>query len=98
MVRPSMRVTATTAPPRETFADTVAVGVFDGEDVAHDTSGGELQALLDSGEARRSFKHVVQTHADGKRWLVVGLGARAGLHAERRRLAGARAQKRAGEA
>ena len=51
-----MRVTATTDGPSDTPADTVAVGVFDGEDVAHDTSGGELQALLDSGEARRSFK------------------------------------------
>ena len=40
MVRPSMRVTATTDAPRDTPADTVAVGVFDGEDVAHDTSGG----------------------------------------------------------
>src|SRR3954453_7782325 len=47
-----LRVTSTTDAPRETGTDTVAVGVFDGEDVAHDTSGGELQSLLDSGEAR----------------------------------------------
>src|SRR2546421_5413062 len=97
MVRPSMRVTATTAPPRDTPADTVAVGVFDGEDVAHDTSGGELQALLDAGEAKRSFRHVALTHADGKRWLVVGLGAPDGFDAGRARVAAATAQKRAAE-
>jgi leucyl aminopeptidase len=97
MVRPSMRVTATTDAPRDTAADTVAVGVFDGEDVAHDTGGGELQALLESGEARRSFKHVALTHADGKRWLLVGLGSRDGFDAERARLAAATAQRRAGE-
>src|SRR5436305_148472 len=92
-----LRVLSTTDAPLRTGADTVAVGVFDGEDVAHDTSGGELQALLASGEARRSFKHVALAHADGKRWLVVGLGARDGFDAERARIAAAAAQQRAGE-
>src|SRR5690349_12878075 len=82
-----MRVTATTESPRDTSADTVAVGVFDGEDVAHDTSGGELQALLESGEAKRSFKHLALAHADGKRWLLVGLGERDRFTAERARVA-----------
>ena len=35
----------------QTDADTIAVGVFSGEDVAHDLPGGELGALLESGEA-----------------------------------------------
>src|SRR4051794_32352480 len=97
MVRPFMRVTATTDSPRDTAADTVAIGVFDGKDVSHDTSGGELQALLDSGEARRSFKHVAVTHADGKRWLLVGLGGRDDFDGERARIAAATAQARAAE-
>ena len=35
---------------------------------AHD-HGGALQALLDAGEARTTFKHVAVTHAEGKRWI-----------------------------
>src|SRR5437764_1032723 len=97
MVRDLMRVTATTDAPRETPADTVAIGVFEGEGVAHDTSGSELQALLDSGEARPAFMHLAVAHADGKRWLLVGLGARDGFDSERARRAAAAAHKRAGE-
>ena len=82
-----MRVTATTDAPRNTAADTVAVGVFEDSDVAHDTSGGELQALLESGEAKRSFKHLALARADGKRWLLVGLGSRDRFGAERARVA-----------
>src|SRR5436189_3756840 len=92
-----MNVTPTTDAPRETAADTVAIGVFDGEGVAHDTSGGELQALLDAGEAKPAFKHLAVTHADGKRWLLVGLGARDAFDAARARIAAATAQSRAGE-
>src|SRR5256885_9246002 len=97
MVRAFMRVTATTDAPRDTPADTVAVGLFEGEDVAHDTGGGELQALVDAGEARAAFRHVAVAHADGKRWLLVGLGARDAFDAERARIAAAVAQKRAAE-
>ena len=97
MVRAFMRVTATTDAPRDTPADTVAVGLFEGEDVAHDTGGGELQALVDAGEARAAFRHVAVAHADGKRWLLVGLGAREPFDAERARIAAAVAQKRAAE-
>src|SRR3954469_2275709 len=97
MVPPAMRVTATTDAPRETAADTVAIGVFDDEGVAHDTSGGELQALLDAGEAKPAFKHVAVAHADGRRWLLIGLGARDEFTAERARVAAATAQSRAGE-
>ena len=85
MVRCFMRVTATTDAPRDTAADTVAIGVFEGEGVAHDTSGGELQALLDAGEAKPAFKHLAVAHADGKRWLLVGLGSRDAFDAEQAR-------------
>src|SRR5690606_39471817 len=51
---PAMRIEATTDAPLQTGADTIAVGVFDGEDIAHDVADGTLQRLLDSGEARRS--------------------------------------------
>jgi leucyl aminopeptidase len=97
MVPSLIRVTATSDAPRDTPADTVAIGVFDDEGVAHDTSGGELQALLDSGEAKTAFKHLAIAHADGKRWLLTGLGARDAFDAERARIAAATAQARAGE-
>src|SRR3954462_10682177 len=92
-----MRVTATTDAPRETPADTVAIGVFADEGVAHDTSGSELQALLDRGEARPAFKRAAAGPPDGKLWLSVAPGARAPSGAGRPRLAAATAQKRAVE-
>src|SRR5690242_412745 len=92
-----MRVTATTDAPRDTGADTVALGIFEGEDVAHDLDGAPLQGLLDAGEARRGFKKLALTHAAGKRWLLVGLGSRARFDAERARVAAATALGRAGE-
>src|SRR3954447_17521100 len=98
MVRHFMRVTATTDSPRDTPADTVVIGLFEGEGVAHDTGGGELQALVDGGEARAAFKHVAVAHADGRRWLLVGLGARDAFDAERARVAAATALGRAKEA
>jgi leucyl aminopeptidase len=92
-----MDVEATTHNPPETHADTVVVGVFDGEDVAHDTSGRELQALLESGEARRSFRKLAVVHADGKRWVLVGLGKRDAFDGERARVAAGVAHARAVE-
>jgi leucyl aminopeptidase len=92
-----VEVNATTQSPPATDADTVAVGIFDGEDVAHDTSGGELQALVDAGEARRAFKKLATAHADGKRWILVGLGTRDAFDPERARIAAAVAHGRAAE-
>ena len=92
-----MRVRATTDAPAQSGADTIAIGVFEGDDVAHDLDGAPLQALLESGEARRSFKHLAMTHADGKRWLLVGLGKRDAFTAEQARLAAAVAHNRAKE-
>lgn len=84
-----MLVRATTDAPADTSADTVAVGVFDGKRIPHDVDGGALQALLDSGEAKTTFKHLAVTHAAGKRWVLVGLGDRDGFDAERARVAAA---------
>ncbi|HWT22838.1 MAG TPA: hypothetical protein VN213_04970, partial [Solirubrobacteraceae bacterium] len=90
-----METQSTTHAPPETGADTIAVGVFDGEGIAHDTAGGALAALLDSGEARSRFRHLAHTHADGRRWILVGLGARDAFDPERARIAAAVALERA---
>jgi leucyl aminopeptidase len=92
-----MQVSTTTSAPIDTHADTVAVGVFDGEGVAHDTPGGELQALLESGEAKTTFKHLAMTHVEGRRWIVAGLGARDRFDAERARVIAAKVGERARE-
>ena len=80
-----MNVESTTASPLDTDADTIAVGVFEGEGVAHDVPGGALDALLESGEAQRKFKRLAVTHAEGRRFILVGLGARDKFDAERAR-------------
>ncbi|MFL5851071.1 MAG: leucyl aminopeptidase [Solirubrobacteraceae bacterium] len=92
-----MDVEATTHNPPETHADTVVVGIFEGEDVAHDTTGRELQALLESGEARRRFRKLAVVHADGKRWVLIGLGKRDAFDGERARVAAGVAYGRAAE-
>src|SRR4051812_8611682 len=92
-----MRVLATTDQPADTGADTLVVGVFDGEGVAHDVEDGALGRLLESGEARTAFRHVAVAHAAGRRWLLVGLGARDAFDAERARIAAAVALGRAQE-
>jgi leucyl aminopeptidase len=52
--------------------------------------------LLDSGEARRTFKALAIAHGeDGRRWLLVGLGKRGELTAERARTAAAAVHERA---
>jgi leucyl aminopeptidase len=92
-----MDVRATIEPPIATGADTIAVGVFDGEGIAHDLPDGELGALLESGEARTGFRKLALTHADGRRWLVAGLGKREEFDPERARIAAAVALGRARE-
>ncbi len=92
-----MRVTSTTAAPIDCGADTIAVGVFAGEQVAHDVEGEALAELLDSGEARSSWKHLAVTHAAGSRWILAGLGEREAFDAERARLAASAVLGRAKE-
>jgi len=91
-----MRVTATTDAPPATEADTIAVGVFEDENVKHD-HGGALQALLDSGEAKRGLRKLAVTRAEGKRYIVVGLGAKKDFTPERARIAAATVLGRAKE-
>jgi leucyl aminopeptidase len=90
-------VRATTDAPPQTGADTAVVGIFESERIAHDTSGGALQALVDSGEARPAYRRLALTHADGLRWILVGLGARDAFAPERARVAAALAFVRAKE-
>jgi leucyl aminopeptidase len=91
-----MDTSAISQAPGTSDADTIALGVFDGEG-APPQAPGEIGELLGSGEARSSFKSLGLAHADGKRWLLVGLGARADFDAERARVAAATAVARARE-
>jgi len=92
-----MEVRATTEAPLATAADTIVLGVFEDEGIAHDVGDGELQALIDAGEAQRGFKRVAVAHAADRRWVLVGLGRRTEFDAERARAAAAAAQGRAAE-
>ena len=92
-----MDVRATTDAPSATGADTIAVGVFEGEGVAHDLPDGQLGALLEAGEARTGFRKLALTHADGRRWIVAGLGKREEFDPERARIAAAGVLGRARE-
>jgi leucyl aminopeptidase len=92
-----MRASATTDAPTAVDADTVAIGVFEGKGISHDLEGGPLQALLDSGEARPTFKHLALHHGADRRLLLVGLGGRDAFDPERARVAAAVAHGRARE-
>jgi leucyl aminopeptidase len=93
-----VRVSATTGSVEAIAADTVAVGLFDGE---RPTVAGSVEPpaavgeLLSSGEARGAFKALALAHADGRRWLLVGLGKQADLTPERARVVAAAAHERA---
>jgi len=92
-----LEVSATTKPAGETAADTIAVGLFEDESIAHDVDGATLQGLVDAGEARARFKHLALAHAQGKRWLIAGLGERSRFGPERARVAAALVHDRAKE-
>ena len=91
-----MNVRATTDAPGDTGADTIAVGVFEGERIAHDVDG-VLQGLVDSGEARTGLRKVAVAHAGGRRYVLAGLGERDEFDAERARVAAAAVAGRAKE-
>jgi leucyl aminopeptidase len=91
-----MRVRTTTDAPPNTGADTIAIGVFEGEAIAHDIDGA-LQALVDSGEAKPGLRKVAVTHAGGRRYVLAGLGKRDEFDAERARVAAAAVVGRARE-
>ena len=91
-----MRVRSTTEAPGDTGADTIAVGIFEGEPIAHDADG-VLQALVDSGEARSALRKVAVAHAGGRRYVRAGLGSREGFDDEAARVAAAAVVGRAKE-
>jgi leucyl aminopeptidase len=89
-----VRVSATTEPGGATNADTVAAGIFEDEKAPGGLPG-EAAELISSGEARATFKALAVAHADGKRWLLAGLGKRADCTPERARAVAAAAHARA---
>jgi leucyl aminopeptidase len=91
-----VNVSWSTLQPRETDADTVALGIFEG-DGAPAGAPDVVAQLLQSGEAKAAAKSLALAHADGKRWLLVGLGKREQLTPERARVAAALARERAKE-
>jgi leucyl aminopeptidase len=90
-----MNVEASTAEPLATDADTIALGLFEGDDAAPGPA--TVADLLASGEASRKFKRVAVTHADGRRFVLIGLGERERFDAERARTAAALVHRRARE-
>lgn len=86
-----MKVTATTTPPEEINADTIAIGVFADEELPQTVREREaLRSLFDSRAADSGFEQIEVTHADGKRWVLIGLGDRGELSPERCRTAAAK--------
>jgi leucyl aminopeptidase len=91
-----MRVSATTQGTGESDADTVVLGIFDGDGAPRDAPA-ELSALLSSGEARTSFKSLALAHAADRRWLLVGLGKHSEFTPERARVVATAVRERARE-
>jgi leucyl aminopeptidase len=89
-------VESTTALPQDADADTVVIGVLSGEQIHHDVDG-VLSGLVAGGEAKAKHRHLAVAHAGAKRWILVGLGARAELDGEKVRIAAAAALGRARE-
>ena len=85
-------VTARSGPPEQTSADTRVVALFEDESLP-----GELQSLVDSGEAKPALRKVAVTHEDGRRVIVAGLGKRDELDPEKARVAAATVASRAKE-
>jgi leucyl aminopeptidase len=91
-----MRVSATTDPAAASGADTVVVGLFEGDPPeAAGELPSEAAALLSAGEARASSGALALAHAEGRRWLLAGCGKRADFTAERARVVAAKTHARA---
>src|SRR3954453_24091253 len=88
---PEISVSARTGAPEETSADTRVVGLFEGES----PPAGVAAQLAESGEAKPALRKLAVAHEDGKRVVVVGLGKREDLDAEKGRIAAAVAAQRA---
>jgi len=85
-------VRARSGAPEETSADTRVVPLFEGESLP-----GDLQALVESGEAKAALRKLAVTHEDDRRVIVVGLGKRDELDPEKARVAAAAVAGRARE-
>ena len=85
-------VSARSGAPEDTSADTRVVALFEDESLP-----GELQALLDSGEAKPGLRKLAVAHEDRRRVIVVGLGKRDELDPEQARTAAAAVAGRARE-
>jgi leucyl aminopeptidase len=85
-------VSARNGAPEETSADTRVVPLFE-----DDSLPGDLQALVDSGEAKPALRKLAVTHENGRRVIVVGLGKREELDPEKARVAAAAVAGRARE-
>jgi leucyl aminopeptidase len=88
-----IEVTTRTGDQKESQADTLICGLFDGGQLTDE----HLQKLVDSGEAKGSLKRVCVTHHEGKRVIIAGLGKEDEFSAEKARIAAAAAATRAKE-
>jgi leucyl aminopeptidase len=101
----AMNVSFRKGAPQETSADTLCVGLFEDEGAPaalDEAIGGDLGRLIDSGEAKGSFKKTAIAHPEGaipaNRVVLVGLGKRDAFDAERARVASAVGFSRARDA
>jgi leucyl aminopeptidase len=100
-----MRTSFRKGAPHEVSADTLCVGLFEGEGAPpglDGSIGGDLARLIEIGEAKGSFKKTAVVHPNrgiaATRVVTVGLGKRDELDLERARVAAAVALARAREA
>jgi leucyl aminopeptidase len=100
-VQPIVRVSFTDQSGETADADTIAVGLYSTEAGAKPATSAQIppeaSQLVASGEARGSHRSLALAHSGGRRWLLVGLGRREQLTAERVRVAAALARRRARE-
>jgi leucyl aminopeptidase len=90
--RTGVRVEVTQADPADVAADLLVVGLFEGQDLP-----AEMASARGAKEARGRFKALTPLHPERPaRALVVGLGNREDLDAERARVAAALAVQEAG--
>jgi leucyl aminopeptidase len=94
-----VNVEATTEGPLAVDADTLAIGLFEdsGQVLAAADDLPELEALVESGEAKSRFRHLAVAHIEGRRVILAGLGAPADFDGERARVIAAVVGRRAAE-
>jgi leucyl aminopeptidase len=88
-----MKVSSSPKPPADVDADTVAIGIFESAGAPEGLPAAAAE-LIASGEARGSAGALALAHADGRRWLLVGLGKREKWTPEGARVAAATAAGR----